>query len=97
MYEQRDVPRLRRLVRLRVCCRLQRTILPDERRRLHSNVSHSAYLPISLSVLSCFTPTTVLGPDLLNILRQSYDNAEVTIDLQQSSTLQKILRTQGIF
>ena len=51
VYEQRDVPRLRRLVRLRVCCRLQRTILPDERRRLHSNVSHSAYLPVCLLVL----------------------------------------------
>jgi len=32
-----------------------------------------------------------LWPDLPNILQQSYDNAEVTIDLQQSSNLQNIL------
>ena len=37
-----------------------------------------------------------LGPDLQNILRQSYDNAEVMIDLRRSSNLQNILRrTQG--
>ena len=33
-----------------------------------------------------------LGPDLQNILRQSYDNAKVTIDLQRTSNLQNILR-----
>jgi len=37
-----------------------------------------------------------LGPDLQNILRQSYDNAKVTINLQRTSNLQNILRrTQG--
>ena len=33
-----------------------------------------------------------VGPDLQNILRQSYDNAIVTIDLQQMTKLQNILR-----
>jgi len=33
-----------------------------------------------------------LGPDLQNILRQSYDNATVTIDLQRMTKLQNILR-----
>jgi len=37
-------------------------------------------------------PTAVQGPDLQNILRQSYDNAIVTIDLQQMTKLQNILR-----
>jgi len=38
----------------------------------------------------------VQGPDLQNILRQSYDNAKVTIDLRRTSNLQNILRrTQG--
>ena len=32
------------------------------------------------------------GPDLQNILRQSYDNAIVTIDLRRTSNLQNILR-----
>jgi len=32
------------------------------------------------------------GPDLQNILRQSYDNAEVTIDLRQTSNLQNIIQ-----
>jgi len=31
----------------------------------------------------------VLGPDLQNILRQSYDNTKVTIDLRRTSNLQK--------
>ena len=36
------------------------------------------------------------GPDLQNILRQSYDNAKVTIDLRRMSSLQNILqRAQG--
>jgi len=36
------------------------------------------------------------GPDLQNILRQSYNNAKVTIDLGRTSNLQNILRrTQG--
>ena len=38
-----------------------------------------------------------LGPDLQNILRQSYDNAIVTIDLQRITKLQNILRRmQGL-
>ena len=32
------------------------------------------------------------GPDLHNILRQSYDNAKVTIHLRRTSNLQNILR-----
>ena len=37
----------------------------------------------------------LLGPDLQNILRQSYDNAKITIDLPGTSNLQDILqRTQ---
>ena len=37
-----------------------------------------------------------LGPDLQNILRQSYDNATVTTDLRQSFNLQNIpQRAQG--
>jgi len=35
-----------------------------------------------------------LGPDLQNILRLSYDNAKVTIDLRRTSNLQNIL-TKG--
>jgi len=36
------------------------------------------------------------GPDLQNMLRQSYDNAKVTIDLRRTSNLRNILlRTQG--
>jgi len=31
------------------------------------------------------------GPDVQNILRQSYDNAKVTIDLRRTSNLQNIL------
>ena len=39
-----------------------------------------------------------LAPDLQNVLRQSYDNAKVTIDLRRTSGLQNILqRTQGSF
>ena len=37
-------------------------------------------------------PTKNHGPDFQNILRQSYDNAEVTIDLRRTSNLQNILR-----
>ena len=38
------------------------------------------------------------GLDLQNILRQSYDNAKVTIDLRRMSNLQNILRrTHGFF
>ena len=37
-------------------------------------------------------PQTILGPDFQNILRQSYDNAKVTIDLRRTSNLQNILR-----
>jgi len=38
----------------------------------------------------------LLGPDLQNILRQSYDNAKVTIDVRQTSHSQNIQRrTQG--
>ena len=32
----------------------------------------------------------ILGPDLQNILRQSYDNAKVVIDLRRTSNLQNI-------
>ena len=35
---------------------------------------------------------TMLGPDLQNILRLSYDNAKVTIDLRRTSILKNILR-----
>jgi len=34
-------------------------------------------------------PQTILGPDFQNILRQSYVNAKVTIDLRRTSNLQK--------
>jgi len=39
------------------------------------------------------------GPDLQNIVRQSYDDAEVTIDLERrTSNLHNILhRTQGVY
>jgi len=41
-------------------------------------------------------PTTPLGPDLQNILRQSHDNAKVTIDLRRTSHSYNVLRrTQG--
>jgi len=39
----------------------------------HSNPQH---LQITLKII------LFLGPDLQNILRQSYDNAKVTIDLR---------------
>jgi len=39
-----------------------------------------------------FIITTPRGPDLRNILRLSYDNAKVTIDLRRTSNLQNILR-----
>jgi len=45
--------------------------------------------------LSCAV-FAVQGPDLQNILRLSYDNAKVAIDLRRTSNLQNILRrTQG--
>jgi len=50
------------------------------------------------SLMSCFSTHGVeQGSDLLtifahNILRQSYDNAKVTIDLRRTSNLQNILR-----
>ena len=40
---------------------------------------------------------TALGPNLQNILRQSYDNAKVTIDLQQTSNLQNISKRMEQF
>ena len=49
------------------------------------------------SLMSCFSTHGVeQEPDLHNILRQSYDNAKVTIDLRRTSNLQNILlRAQG--
>jgi len=38
-----------------------------------------------------------LGPDLQNILRQSYDNAKVTINLRRMSNLQNILQWMESF
>ena len=37
-----------------------------------------------------FEDFEVVGPDLRNILRQSYDNAKVTINLRRTSNLQNI-------
>jgi len=37
------------------------------------------------------------GPNLQNILRQSYDNAKVTIDLRWTANLQNILRREQRF
>jgi len=37
------------------------------------------------------------GPNLLSVLRQSYDTAEVTILLRQTSNLQNILRRTRLF
>jgi len=53
---------------------------------------------VDLMLASCyqwsagFPSLPNLGPDLQNILRQSYDNAEVTTDLRLTSNLQNILR-----
>ena len=38
-----------------------------------------------------------LGPDLQNILRQSYDNAKVTIDLRRTSILQNTYEARKAF
>ena len=38
------------------------------------------------------TISTILGPDLQNILPQSYDNAKVTINLRRTSNLQDMLQ-----
>ena len=45
------------------------------------------------ALLESFTATAdkIQGPDLQNILRQSYDNAKVTIDLRRMSNLLNIL------
>jgi len=40
-------------------------------------------------------PLENLGPSLQNILRVSYHNAEVTIDLRLTSNLPNILQIQG--
>jgi len=40
----------------------------------------------------CTSQVNYHGPDLQNILRQSYNNAKVTIDLRQAANLQNILR-----
>ena len=50
--------------------------------QLKSSTSDHLLVPVAL----------VHGPDLQNILRQSYDNAKVTIDLRRTSNLQNILR-----
>ena len=46
---------------------------------------HAAMLQVEISRL---------GPNLQNILRQSYDNANVTFDLRRTSNLQNILRRE---
>ena len=45
-----------------------------------------------VSFLVRFLVISDLGPELENILRQSYDNAKVTIDLRRTSILKSILR-----
>ena len=40
---------------------------------------------------------TAQGPDLLNILRQSYDNAKVTIDLRRTSNVQNTYKRRKAF
>ena len=39
-----------------------------------------------------FFVMTAQGPDLLNVLRQFYDNAKVKVDLRWTSNLQNILQ-----
>jgi len=52
-------------------------------------------IPLALTVF-CFSK--IQGPELQNILRQSYDNSKVTIDLRRTSNLQNIpRRAQGFF
>jgi len=60
----------------------------------------SSVWPVGLRVTWLVTDGHVVnqGLDLQNILRQSYDNAKVTIDLRWMSNLQNILRrTHGFF
>jgi len=62
------------------------------------NVNSLYFVAYALLCSHYGTPswTSSLGPDLQNILRLSYDNAKVMIDLPQTSNLQNVLqRTQG--
>ena len=49
-------------------------------------------LSVALNVILKTKSDIIQGPDLQNILRQSYDNAKVTVDLRWTSNLQNILR-----
>ena len=48
----------------------------------HSGGSHKGFLVITPLKPELISMTLNLGPDLQNILLQSYDNAKLTIDLR---------------